>query len=112
MSQATTASGVVVSFDGGAGTGSPLLVLEASGSTLSILVSPFHLLEASGLVIEPEMELMVTYAPVADNGSSVLVAIAVTDPVTGLTVQLRDPETGLPLTGGSRRSGPRHAGGR
>ncbi len=112
MTRVTTVTGVVTAFEGGVGTGSPLLALETAEATLSILVSPFHLLDASGLVIEPGMELVVTYAPVVDDGTPVLLAIAVTDPVTGLTVQLRDPETGLPLSGGSRRSGPRHAGGR
>ena len=46
------------------------------------------------------MELTVTYAPWMLGGEELLATISITDPVTGVTIQLRDPETGHPVRGG------------
>lgn len=100
MSAVTTVTGTVVSITAEVGAGYPTLVLLAGGQELTIYISPYRLIAASGLLIEPGMELEVTYAPAETTSGTVLLAISITDPVTGIVVQLRDPETGFPLTGG------------
>ncbi len=100
MSQTQTLQGTVVSFSGGPGQGLPTMVLEAGGEQHEIVVGPFRAVLASGLVLEPGRELTVTVAP---SPLGHVVALAIADPATGATVQLRDPETGRPLMG--RRHG-------
>jgi hypothetical protein len=108
MTAVTTVTGTVISLDVGFYTERPLVVLDVDGEEIGILLMPYSPLAAAGFLIEPGTELQVTYAPWAAFGGEelVLVAISVTDPVTGLTVQLRDPETGYPITGGGGGWGP------
>ena len=101
MDQVETVTGVVVSFPSEPGVGNPIMELSVEGQTLEILVSPFSVVYAAGLTVEPGTELTVTFAPTIDD-PAVLVTIAIIDPVTGLTIQLRDPETGFPMTGQRR----------
>ncbi len=96
MSQAETLSGKVTAFSGGPGEGLPTVTLDVGGSSREIVVGPFHALAASGLKLEPGQDLTVTVAP---SPQGHLVAVSVVDPVTGATLQLRDPETGRPLMG-------------
>lgn len=105
MSAVTTVAGEVVSFAGGPGAGTPTLVLATADGDLSVVVSPYHVVVAAGFVFEPGIELEVTYAPVSCEGGDHLVAISVVDLATGVSLQLRDPETGFPLTGGGARHG-------
>lgn len=96
-----TVTGTAVSLTGGPGEGRPTLTLTAGGEDLAIVLGPYRLWAASGLAIEAGEELTVTYAPCQKDDC--LVALAVTDEATGTTVQLRDPETGLPVGGGRGR---------
>ena len=106
MSQVETVSGAVVSFDGQAGAGEPVVVLDAAGELLEITVSPYQPIAASGLVIEPGVTLTVTFAPTLCDDESHLVAISVVDDATGVLVQLRDPETGFPMAPGGGHHQP------
>lgn len=96
-----TVTGTAVSLTGGPGVGRPTLTLAAGGEELSLILGPYRFWAASGLAIESGAELTVTYAPCKKD--ECLIAFAVTDEATGKTVQLRDPETGLPLGGGRGR---------
>jgi len=110
MEQAATVTGTVVSITAEAGVGYPTLVLASGDGELTLLVSPYRLVASSGLLIEPGMELTVSFAPAETTDGTVYLAISITDPVTGIVIQLRDPETGFPLTqGGSAGSGARSA---
>lgn len=100
MSAVATVTGVVVSISAEPGEGMPTLVLDTGTGELELLLSPFHPIVAAGLLIEPGMELTVTYAPWRIAGEELLATISITDPVTGLTIQLRDPETGYPVRDG------------
>lgn len=100
MSAVAAVSGTVVSVSAAPGEGLPSMVLATDEGELELLLSPYHPIAAAGFLIEPGMELDVTYAPWAVGGEAVLATISITDPVTGLTIQLRDPETGYPIHGG------------
>ncbi len=100
-SSAITVTGVVESFTGASGQGAPVLVLTVDGEALELVASPYWAIDASGLDLAPGTELEVTYAPVECDGTSFLVTLSITHLATGITVQLRDPETGFPLTGGN-----------
>ena len=100
VSAAVTVTGTVVAFSGGPGVGVPVLLLAAGGDELTLVAGPWRIWDAAGFFPEEGEELTVTYAPAERNGETFLVILTVTDPVSGLTVVLRDPETGKPL--GSR----------
>lgn len=100
MSAVATVTGTVVSVSAYPGDGWPVMVLATAGGELEMLINPYHPIAAAGFLIEEGMELIVTYAPWAVNEEMLLVAISLTDPVTGIVIQLRDPETGYPLHGG------------
>lgn len=109
MTAVATVTGTVVSVDVTFGNPRPSVVLDVDGEEIEILLRPYAPLAAAGFLIEVGSELQVTYAPwVLPDEVEVLVAISVTDPATGLTVQLRDPETGYPIGGGR---GHRHGAG-
>ncbi len=110
MEQVSTVTGSVVSVTAEVGAGYPTLVLATGDEELALLISPYRLVTASGLVFEPGMELTVTFAPAETASGTVLLAISLTDPATGIVIQLRDPETGFPLTaGGTAGQGTRSA---
>lgn len=100
MSQVATVTGEVVEFTGFAGTGQPVLNLDVGGGTVEITLSPYQPILAAGLVIEPGLILTITFAPTDCDEDPQNVAISIFDDATGVTVQLRDPETGFPMTGG------------
>lgn len=107
MSQAEVLTGTVVSLEVGFGVSHPSVILEVGGEEIEVFLMPYAPLAAAGFLIEPGTELQVVAAPwAAPWGDEVWVAISVTDPATGLTVQLRDPETGYPVTGGGGGFGP------
>lgn len=106
MSLVATVTGSVVEFTGHAGSGEPLLILDVGGETVEIIVSPYAPINAAGLVIDAGMVLTVTYAPTECDEGTLFVAISVTDDATGIPIQLRDPETGFPMTGGSQQNRP------
>ena len=108
MTQVSTVTGTVVSLEVGFQRESrPSVVLDVGGEEMQIFLLPYAPLAAAGFLIETGTSLEITYAPwTIFGGEEVLVALAVTDPVTGLTVQLRDPETGYPVTGGGGGFGP------
>jgi Iap family predicted aminopeptidase len=109
MSAIAEATGTVVSFDFEPGAGTPELVLDTDTEQISLIVSPYRLVAASGLQLEPDMEVSVIYAPATVDEVTHLVTISITDLASGVTVQLRDPETGFPLMSGR---GHHHRGGR
>lgn len=100
MSQVETVSGEVVDFTGHAGSGQPVLTLDADGVVIEITISPYQPILAAGLVLEPGIFLTVTFAPTECAEDPHNVTIAIVDDATGVLVQLRDPETGFPMTGG------------
>ncbi len=113
MTQVATATGTVLSLDVGFGNPRPSVFLEVEGEEVEIMLMPYAPIAAAGFLIEAGTELQVTYAPwTAFGGEEVLVALSITDPVTGMTIQLRDPETGYPVTGGGGGFGPAFGYGR
>lgn len=106
MSLVETVTGTVIEFTGHAGSGQPLLSLDIDGLTVEIVISPYAPINAAGLVIEPGMVLTVTYAPTECDEGGQLIAISITDGATGIQIQLRDPETGFPMSGGSQQNRP------
>jgi hypothetical protein len=106
MTQVQTVTGTVVDFVGHAGSGQPTLTLDAAGETWVIVVSPYQPVEAAGLIIEPGLGLEVTFAPTICSGEPLLVTIAITDLATGMSIQLRDPETGFPMAPGGGHNRP------
>ena len=107
MTQATTVTGTVLSLEVGFHSARPSVVLDVAGDEVEILLMPYAPLAAAGFLIQTGMTLEITYAPwMVFGGEEALVALAVTDPASGLTVQLRDPETGYPVTGGGGGFGP------
>jgi hypothetical protein len=97
MTQVATATGTVDAFSFTPGQGSPTLELSADQGQLTILVAPYRAVMGTGLVLEPGMEVTVAYAPVTVADAEHLVAISLTDTASGVTVQLRDPQSGVPL---------------
>lgn len=109
MSEAVAVTGTAVSLEVGFGPSRPSVILEVDGEEMVIFLMPYAPLAAAGFLIEPGAELEMTVAPwLAFGGDEVWVAISVTDLATGLTVQLRDPETGYPVTGGGGGFGPHY----
>ncbi|MCU0305869.1 MAG: hypothetical protein MUC56_17590 [Thermoanaerobaculales bacterium] len=106
MTQVATVTGEVADFTGPGGPDEPILALVADGETFLITVSPYQPIAAAGLVIEPGLVLTVTFAPTECVAEPHLVTIAVTDVATGLTIQLRDPETGFPMAPGGGHNRP------
>lgn len=100
VSAAVTVTGTVVAFSGGPGVGVPMLTLAVDGEEIAMVAGPWRIWDAAGFFPQAGEELTVTWAPAEHDGETFLVILTVTDPVTGLTVVLRDPETGKPL--GSR----------
>lgn len=100
LSQIETVTGEVVDFTGHAGSGQPILTIDVDGITYEITVSPYQPIVTAGLVIEPGMILTVTFAPTDCNEDPHNVSISILDAATGVLIQLRDPETGFPVTGG------------
>lgn len=103
MSAASTATGTVKAFTGGPGEGTPTLTLQTAAGDLEILVSPYRTLAAADLSLDTGRSLEIVYAPVAGTDGELLAAVSLTDTGTGLTVQLRDPETGTPSAAGRGR---------
>lgn len=97
VSAAVTVTGTVVAFSGGPGVGVPMLTLAVEGEELLLVAGPWRIWDAAGFFPQEGEELTVTYAPAERDGEIFLVILTVTDPVSGLTVVLRDPETGKPL---------------
>jgi hypothetical protein len=97
ISAAVTVTGTVVAFSGGPGVGVPILTLAADGDELTLVAGPWRIWDAAGFFPQEGQELVVTYAPAERDGETHLVILTVTDPATGITMVLRDPETGKPL---------------
>lgn len=99
MTTVTTVLGTVEGIRDGTQDGDPHLRLTVDGSVLTIHLTANALvkIEAAGILLEPGVELEVTYA--LTKCWDAMVALSITDPATGLSIQLRDPETGFPLTG-------------
>jgi hypothetical protein len=97
MTRATTFSGTVASFVGGPGEGLPVLTLATASGPVEIMASPYHAIAHAGYTFEEGRQLTVAAAPVDLDGEDHWVAISITDASTGLVIQLRDAESGLPL---------------
>jgi len=93
----TTATAWVVGFTGGPGLGLPTLILDLGGEELALVLSPYRTWRLSGFETTPDQQLQVSYMKAEREGVSHWVAVSVSDPATGATAQLRDPETGLPV---------------
>ncbi len=98
MTTVTDVSGVVVSFMEQPAQGESHLKLEVDDTVLRILVTPFKKVEAAGIILNAGDPLSVTYA-MTKCSEPEMCALSLTDEETGLTVQLRDPETGFPISG-------------
>ncbi|HPC83553.1 MAG TPA: hypothetical protein P5234_09345 [Thermoanaerobaculaceae bacterium] len=101
--RAATYTGTVKSFAGGAGEGSPTLVLGTSAGDVTIMLSPYRALLEAGYTPASGAQITVNAAPVTVDGSEHWVALSLTDLASGLQVSLRSPETGLPLVVGRGR---------
>jgi len=99
MTTVTTVLGTVEDIRDGTQDGDPHLRLAVDDSVLTIHLTANALvkIEAAGILLEQGVELEVTYA--LTKCWDAMVALSLTDPATGLSIQLRDPETGFPLTG-------------
>ena len=106
MSQVETVTGEVVDFTGEAGVGQPVVTLDATGEVYEITLSPYQPIEASGMVIEPGVILTIIFAPTECEEDPHFVAISILDVASGVLVQLRDPETGFPMTNGGGHNRP------
>ncbi len=104
--ESLVASGIVVAFVGGPGEGEPTLTLEVDGEAIDFRVSPFHVWNAAGWIPAAGQELSITYVEVHLADGVVNLAISVYDPVTGVTLYLRDPETVRPANPYRLRRGP------
>ncbi len=112
MTAVATVTGTVEGFSGGPGEGHPTLSLEVAGEEIDVLVSPYRTWIDGGIEPAPGQLLEVTYAPVTLAQGTHNVAISATDPDSGITVELRDAETGFPVGGrGGRGRGRGHRGG-
>lgn len=100
LSSVETLTGIAVAIEGGPGEGVPTLILRVGGEELEIVIGPYRVWAASDIEVTPGEELTVTFVPCTNDGH--LVALSVIEEETGKTVQLRDPETGLPLSYGRR----------
>lgn len=106
LGAAMTVTGTVVSFTGEPGIHFPTLTLDVDGEELTLAAGPYRVWIAAGFEPAAGQELTVTYAPaVFAGGEEHLVILAVTDPASGLTLIVRDAETGQPGFGCCRRSG-------
>lgn len=92
------ATGTVVAFVGGTGSGTPTLTLEVDGIPTDFRVSPYHAWTTAGWTPDEGQSLTVTYVDVHVADETIHLAISVYDPVTGMTLYLRDPETGRPAS--------------
>ena len=99
VSRTASFQGTVKSFTGGPGQGRPTLVLATTQGDRSFILSPYRALAASGYTPVGGAKLAVKAAPVSVIGTEEWVAISVTDTVSGLSIELRDPATGLPIGG-------------
>ncbi len=106
MSLIDTVTGEVVDFVGHAGAGQPLLTLDVDGEVYEITVSPYAPIEAAGMIIEPGVALTVVFAPTECEEYPHFVTVSILDVATGVLVQLRDPETGFPMTTGGGHHRP------
>lgn len=106
MSEIDTVTGEVSEFTGHAGSGQPIVTLDADGETYEITVSPYGPIEASGMDIEPGLILTIVFAPTQCEEDPHFVAISILDVATGVLVQLRDPETGFPMSNGGGHNRP------
>lgn len=97
MTQVETFTGTVKSFEGGPGVGRPTLVLNVAGGERTFIVSPYRAIVQSGLEFLPGATFTITAAP---NVNQEWVVITLKDPATGAELVLRDPQTGLPTSGG------------
>ncbi len=105
LSRVATFEGAVTSFTGGPGQGLPTLALATAQGEASIVLSPYLVMLQAGYAPAAGARLSVTAAPVDVDGVEHWVAITLTDLGSGLTLQFRNPETGLPAVAGH---GPWH----
>ncbi len=104
LSAVTTTTGTVMAYDGGPGQKMPTVTVAVEDEWLEIFVGPNRVWRDAAFRPTVGQDLEVTYAPASSD--SHLVAISVTDPASGLSVTLRDPETGFPAgKQGGRRGG-------
>jgi hypothetical protein len=102
LTRTTTFTGTVVSFTLTAGDGAATLVLAAATGNVSILASPASILLRASFAPAAGSALSLSAAPTTVSGQEVWVALTITDTATGLQLVLRDPATGLPVTGPAR----------
>lgn len=101
-----SATGTVVSLVIGPGVGQPLLTILVDGEPLEIVVTPYRAWASSGFRPVPGQVLDVTYMEIRRGNEPVLLGISVHDPVSNMTLYLRDPETGWPGAPYRLRHGP------
>ena len=99
LSQVTTYSGTVVSWSLVTGGGPATVVLATADGDVTIFLSPASILVKAGYEPAEGAALEIVAAPVTIDGAQVWLAITVTDVASGLQIVLRDPATGLPVTG-------------
>ncbi len=105
LSRVATFSGTVSSFTGGPGQGVPTVVLAAGQGEVAVVLSPYVVMLQAGYAPAAGAQVAVTAAPVTLDGTEHWVAITLNDLASGLSLQFRNSETGLPAVGGH---GPWH----
>ncbi|MFN3413792.1 MAG: hypothetical protein ACK42L_07005 [Thermoanaerobaculum sp.] len=102
MSRVTTFTGSVRSFTGAFRQGTPTVTLDSANGQVPIILSPFQVLVQADYLPAVGAQLEVVAAPVTWNEDEYWVAISIKDLTSGLEIQLRDANTGLPLGGWGR----------
>jgi len=91
------ATGEVAAFLAVPGSGHPILTLMVDGTAMDFVVAPIHAWKTAGWTPEIGQILTVGYVDVHLAEDIVHVAVWVSDDAVGVTLLLRDPETGRPV---------------
>lgn len=103
LGRVETFTGAVRAVDVNAGEGTPTVTLATTSGEITFLISPYSILMRAAFTFTIGQSIEITAAPVTRDGAQAWLALVIKDSVTGLTVVLRDPATGLPPIGRGRR---------
>ncbi len=102
MARVAVVEGTVKSFEGGPGQGQPELVLATAAGDKTYRLSPYRVLASSGFLPAEGARLKLTVVPVLVDGVEEWVVVTLEDASSGFKLDLRDPQTGIPVGGRGR----------